>query len=330
MQDLGAQYDFRFKLDKLGDLTFFVSNGDTMSERSDASIPEITAFAAVAQTGSFTKAAENLGTSKSNVGKAVQRLEARLGTKLFQRTTRAVRLTEDGETYLQAAQAALDGLRDAEQALAARRDEPLGRVRIDLPAGFGRLLLPSFLDLRKRYPKVTLEVALSDRMSDAVGEGWDIVVRIGMLPADGDMTVRKLCDLRLGLYAAPEYLAQHAPIQAVSELSVHDAVIFRGPSGRLRPWTVQDGEIVREISPSPVMVLADGQGLVEATINGLGISQILDRVAKPHVDAGKLVHVLPDADVDGPPVHALIPLGRRMPSKTRTVLNHLAEQLRAI
>lgn len=298
-----------------------------MSERSDASIPEITAFTAVAQTGSFTKAAENLGTSKSNVGKAVQRLEARLGTKLFQRTTRAVRLTEDGETYLQAAQAALDGLRDAEQALAARRDEPIGRVRIDLPAGFGRLLLPSFLELRKRHPKITLEVALSDRMADAVGEGWDIVVRIGILPADSDMTVRKLCDLRLGLYAAPAYLEQHAPIAAVSELSVHDAVIFRGPSGRLRPWTVQDGDIVREISPSPVIVLSDGQALIEATINGLGISQILDRVAKPHVDAGHLVHVLPGADVQGPPVHALIPLGRRMPSKTRAVLNHVAEKL---
>ncbi|ANN72261.1 LysR family transcriptional regulator [Bordetella bronchialis] len=297
-----------------------------MSERADASIPEITAFAAVAQTGSFTKAAENLGTSKSNVGKAVQRLEKRLGTQLFQRTTRAVRLTEEGETYLQAAQVALDHLRDAEQALAARRDEPIGRVRIDLPAGFGRLLLPSFVALRRRYPKITLEVALTDRMSDAVGEGWDIVVRIGILPVDSEMTVRKLCDLRLGLYAAPEYLSRHAPIEAVSGLSAHEAVIFRGPNGRLRPWTVQDGDIVREISPSPVMVLADGQALVEATINGLGISQILDRVARPHVAAGRLVHILPSADVPGPPVHALIPLGRRMPSKTRAVLNHLAEQ----
>ncbi|ARP81834.1 LysR family transcriptional regulator [Bordetella genomosp. 8] len=299
-----------------------------MTERADAAIPEITAFAAVAQTGSFTKAAENLGTSKSNVGKAVQRLERRLGTRLFQRTTRAVRLTEDGETYLQAAQTALDSLRDAELALAARRDEPIGRVRIDLPAGFGRLLLPSFAELRKRYPRITLEAALTDRMSDAVGEGWDIVVRIGILPADSDMTVRKLCDLRLGLYAAPEYLARHAPIRSVSELSVHDAVIFRGPNGRLRPWTVQDGGIVREISPSPVMVLADGQALVEATIHGMGVSQILDRVARPHVDAGRLVHLLPASDVDGPPVHALIPLGRRMPSKARVVLDHLAEQLR--
>ena len=125
---------------------------------------EIAVFVAVAQTGSFTRAAEDLGSSKSNVGKAVQRLETRLGTKLFQRTTRAVRLTEDGETYLAAAQDALDGLREAEQQLAARRSEPVGRVKIDLPMGFGRLLLPSFIQLREKYPKLTLEVALNDRM----------------------------------------------------------------------------------------------------------------------------------------------------------------------
>jgi DNA-binding transcriptional LysR family regulator len=295
-------------------------------ERTDFS--DIEAFVTVAQTGSFTKAAELLANSKSNVGKAVQRLEARLGTRLFQRTTRAVHLTEDGETYLTAAQAAIEGLREAGQALAARRSEPIGRVRIDLPAGFGRLLLPTFASLRHKYPKVTLEVALTDRISDAVAEGWDIVVRIGDLPADSEMTVRKLCDLNLGLYAAPAYLAKKPPITAVNELAAHDAVVFRGPSGKLRPWRVHDGAQVRELSPSPVMVLADGQALVDATIHGMGISQILDRVAWPQVEAGRLTHVLPSADVPGPPVHAIIPVGHRMPAKTRAVLNHVAQSLK--
>ncbi|MHC8286208.1 LysR family transcriptional regulator [Pseudomonas sp. XS1P51] len=299
-----------------------------MIERTDTSIPDIAAFAAVAQTGSFTKAAEGLGSSKSNIGKAVQRLEARLGTKLFQRTTRAVRLTEDGETYLVAAQAALDGLREAELSLAARREEPIGRVRLDLPAGFGRLLLPTFAAMRQRYPKVTLELALTDRMSDPVAEGWDIVVRIGELPQDSDMTVRKLCDLRFGLYASPDYLARRGPVNAVSELASHDAIVFRGSTGRLRPWTLLDNGFVRDIAMDPVMVMSDGQVLIEATVHGMGITQILDRVAQPYVDAGKLVHVLPGADVDGPPVHALIPLGQRMGAKTRAVLNHLADSLR--
>jgi DNA-binding transcriptional LysR family regulator len=300
-----------------------------MVERADASIPDIACFIAVAQTGSFTRAGEELGTSKSNVGKAVQRLEARVGTRLFQRTTRAVRLTEDGETYLIAAQAALDGLREAEQQLAARRAEPIGRVRLDLPAGFGRLLLPAFETLRRKHSKVTFELALTDRMSDPVGEGWDIVVRIGELPVDSEMTVRKLCDLKLGLYASSSYLERKGPVASLADLAAHDAIVFRGPGGRLRNWSVQDGHTKREIAPDPVLITADGQVLIDAAIAGFGVTQILDRVALPHVRAGRLVHVLPQADVNGPPVHAIIPLGQKMAAKTRAVLNHLAESLRA-
>ena len=298
-----------------------------MSERVDAPINEIAVFVAVAQSGSFTRAAEEIGSSKSNVGKAVQRLEARLGSQLFQRTTRAVRLTEDGETYLLAAQEALEGLREAEQQLASRRSEPAGRVKIDLPAGFGRLLLPSFILLREKYPKLTVEMALTDRMSDPVGEGWDVVVRIGALPDDSEFTVRKLCDLRLGLYASPEYLARRGDVKALAELTDHDAIVFRGPAGRLRSWTVRESDSVREIVPHPVLVLADGQALVEAAVAGFGIAQIHDRVALPHVHAGRLVHLLPEADVDGPPVHAIISLGQKMAAKTRAVVNHLADTL---
>jgi len=298
-----------------------------MSERVDAPINDIAVFVAVAQTGSFTRAAEEIGSSKSNVGKAVQRLEARLGSQLFQRTTRAVRLTEDGETYLLAAQEALDGLREAEQQLASRRAEPAGRVKIDLPAGFGRLLLPSFIQLREKYPKLTVEMALTDRMSDPVGEGWDVVVRIGALPDDSEFTVRKLCDLRLGLYASPEYLARRGDVKTLTELTDHDAIVFRGPTGRLRSWTVRENDTAREIVPHPVLVLADGQALVDAAVAGFGITQIHDRVALPHVRAGRLVHLLPEADVNGPPVHAIISLGQKMTAKTRAVVNHLAETL---
>jgi DNA-binding transcriptional LysR family regulator len=310
-------------------MIFFVAQEDTMQEIVGASLQDITAFVAVAQTASFTRAAEDLGTNKSNVGKAVQRLEAHLGTRLFQRTTRAVRLTEDGESYLQAALVALDGLREAEQALAARRAEPVGRVRVDLPAGFGRLLLPTLGALRERYPKLVLELALTDRMSDPVAEGWDIIVRIGVLPSDSELTVRKLCDLKLGLYASPDYLARRGAVHAISDLTAHDAVVFRGPSGRLRAWPVLDNGEEREFKPDADLILADGQALVEAVILGLGVSQILDRVAQPYVKAGKLVHLLPEADVPGPPVNAIIPLGQKMTAKTRAVLNHLVDSLRA-
>ncbi len=295
--------------------------------RAALPIDDIATFVAVAQSASFTRAAEQLGTSKSNVGKAVQRLEARLATRLFQRTTRAVRLTEDGETYLEAARAALDGLNEAEIALAARRDEPAGRVRLDIPVGFGQLLLPAFAAVRLRYPKVTLELSLTDRQSDPVKEGWDIVVRIGMLPPAGEMTVRKLCTLRIGFYASAAYLARHDALTGVKDLHTQEAIIFRAGSGQLRPWSVPEAGHVTEMAPPPGVIVTDGRTMADAAIAGMGIAQMIDRVAQPYVMAGKLLHVLPEADVDGPPVHALIPLGRRMPPKTRVVLDHLAEAL---
>jgi DNA-binding transcriptional LysR family regulator len=291
-------------------------------------IQDIATFVAVAQNASFTRAAEKLGTSKSNVGKAVQRLEVRLGARLLQRTTRAVRLTEDGELYLEAARAALDGLNEAEVALSARRDEPVGRVRLDVPIGFGRLLLPTLERVRQRYPKVTVELSLSDRQSDPVKDGWDIVVRAGELPAEGEMTVRKLCDVRLGLYASSNYLGRHAPIASVDDFSGHDAIIFRAGSGKTRPWTVSNGARTFETAPPASLITGDGRAFIDAAIAGMGIAQIFDRVAAPHIESGELQHVLPQADVNGPPIHALIPAGRGMPPKTRVVLDHLAESFR--
>jgi DNA-binding transcriptional LysR family regulator len=288
-------------------------------------IHDIATFVAVARNASFTKAAEKLGTSKSNVGKAVQRLEARLGTRLLQRTTRAVRLTEDGELYLEAARAALDGLNEAEVALSARRDEPVGRVRLDIPIGFGRMLLPVFARVREQYPKVTLELSLSDRQSDPVKDGWDIVIRAGELPAEGEMTVRKLCDVRLRLYASSDYVARHAPLTSINDLTGHEAIIFRAGSGKTRPWSVTDGTRVFETAPPASVITGDGRAFIDAAIAGMGIAQIFDRVAALHVEAGELQHVLPQADTNGPPIHALIPAGRRMPPKTRVALDHLVE-----
>lgn len=300
-----------------------------MSARSIPGIQDIEVFVAVAESASFTRAAERLGTVKSNAGKAVQRLEARLGTKLFQRTTRAVRLTEDGEIYLHAARTALDGLQDAENVLAARRDEAVGRVRLDVPAGLGRLFLPTLEQVRRSHPLVSLEISLTDRQSDAVGEGWDLVVRIGALPDQGDMTVRKLCDLRLGLYAAPAYLEARGVPTSLADLEAHDAVIFRQAAGNLRPWSLNESGRVKEfVPPSIAVVASDGQALIDSVIAGMGLAQIFDRAAQPHMGSGRLKRVLPEFDVEGPPVHALVPLGRRMPRKTRVVLEALADLLK--
>lgn len=292
-------------------------------------LQDIATFIAVARHGSFTRAAEQLGTSKSSVGKAVQRLETRLGTKLFQRTTRAVRLTEDGQIFLEAARAAIDGLADAESVLAARRGEPVGQVRIDIAASLGMALMPGLRDLRRRHPKITLELSLNDRHSDPVKDGWDIVVRIGPLSASGDMTVRKLCELRSGLFASPRYLDGRPTIRTIDDLRGQEGVLYRTNAGLLRPWLIRDGDGTVELVPAATVVAHDGRTLVEAIRAGLGVGQLFDRVAAPFVTAGELVPVLPQHNVLALPVHALLPVGRHMPPRTRVVLDHLAEALRA-
>jgi len=290
-------------------------------------IDDISVFVAVAQYASFTRAAEALGSSKSNVGKAVQRIEARLGTRLFQRTTRTVRLTEDGETYLEAARSALDELREAEATVLARRAEPAGRVRLDVPIGFGRLLLPSFAALRRTYPRVSVELSLSDHTKNAIADGWDIVVRIGELLAGAEMTARKLCTLKLALYASPDYIRRKRAPTSVTDLITREAIVFRAANGRLRRWTVTENGSISEVAPEATLIVNDGRAVVDAAISGFGIAQIFERVAASHVDSGELVHVLPQADAPGPAVHALIPAGRGMAAKTRVVLEHLVKQL---
>jgi DNA-binding transcriptional LysR family regulator len=170
-----------------------------------------------------------------------------------------------------------------------------------------------------------IELSLSDRQSDPVKDGWDIVVRAGELPAEGEMTVRKLCDVRLGLYASSDYLVRHAPIASVDDFSGHAAIIFRACSGKARPWTMLNGTRTFETATPASLITGDGRAFADAAIAGMGIAQIFDRLAAPHVESGELQHVLPQADVNGPPIHALIPAGRGMPPKTRVVLDHLAE-----
>lgn len=294
-------------------------------KRTMQSIQDIMAFIIVAQYGSFTRAAEFFGTGKAGVGKAVQRLETHLGTRLFQRTTRAVTLTEDGETYLEAARDAMDLLNNAEGILASRKEIPGGRVRLDIPAGFGGFIIPALPRLQQQFPLISLELSLSDKTSDAVGEGWDVVLRVGDLPSDGEMTVRKMCDLSLGFYASPTWLKTRPPLLNIGDMLNQPAIIYRSASGALRPWSIADGDAGRDVIPSHNTIVADGRSMVDSARAGMGIAQIFTLVGEVYATKGELTRLLPGQNIPGPPVYALIPVGRKMPLKTRVVLDFLAE-----
>src|SRR5262245_5104760 len=200
----------------------------------DTRFDGIAEFVAVARLGSFTAVAAELGMTKSAVGRAVSRLEARLGSKLLHRTTRRLTLTPAGEAWLEHCVAALAELDRGESALILARDTPGGEVRIDLPTAFGRLLvMPVLLDVVERYPALNLNVSFTDRRVDLVGENIDLAVRIGNLEDYADVHARQIAVQRMVVVGAPDYIAKRGVPRSSADLKVHDCIVGRRQGNRV-------------------------------------------------------------------------------------------------
>jgi len=284
---------------------------------------ELKAFIAVADCSSFTLAAKGLATSKSSVARAIQSLEERLGTSLLERSTRAVRLTDEGLTYLESVRSALHILTEAGLLASARQSEPTGRLRVELPNGLGRTILSTLAGFRKHYPKIILELGFSDKFSSIIDERWDLVVRVGELD-DSSLVAKKLCQLRFGLYASPAYLAGRGTPCSPAELIDHDHIVFRSPSGLLKPWLLNDQGKIVEISPTPRLILTNSRALIDAAAEGLGIAFCFNVTAVSAIMSGQVVQILPETASEGPPVHVLFPHGRsKISNRARAFMEHL-------
>ena len=200
-------------------------------------------FVAVADAGSFTAAAERLHLTNSAVGKAIARLEGRLNRQLFDRSTRRLAMTDAGEAFYRVCVRVLEELEAAERILAADDIVPSGRLRVDLPATFGRLqAMPALLAFAGQYPQIMPHASFTDRFVDPVEDGLDVVVRIGgpdTWPAA--LGYRYLGREELIFCAAPAYLAQHGTPASVDELLTHAAVLYGRADGSTSPWLIQDG-----------------------------------------------------------------------------------------
>jgi len=202
----------------------------------------IPVFVTVVESGGFSPAAKLLGISKSAVSKRVTQLEEQMGVKLLHRTTRKLSLTEAGEHFFQHARIAHQAAKDAQDAVAQLQGEPQGRLRINTPMSFGRLhiapLIPEFL---KRYPKISIEMVMDDKVADLIGEGFDIAIRGGDLP-DSSLIARKLAPLRNVLCASPEYIETHGRPIELSQLTDHNCLIFTY-SKDIKEWLfIKDGQ----------------------------------------------------------------------------------------
>lgn len=262
-----------------------------ISPQSIESISGITAFVATVDAGGFAAASRRLGLSASAVGKAVARLEARVGVRLLIRTTRQVMMTFEGEQLYAGASRLLDDLRDIESILANQRAAPVGRVRVTLPATLGRMvILPRLGEFLAQYPGIELDVGLDDRKVDLVEGGYDLAIRTGHLE-DSGMIARKLASHGFILCASPQYLAARGRPESLADLSDHTCIRFRYPStGVLEKWAFDGKELDRELPSGPVF--NDGEAVVLAAVSGLGVAQIPNYAAQDAIRSDRLEPLL--------------------------------------
>ncbi|MGL5698343.1 MAG: LysR family transcriptional regulator [Kluyvera sp.] len=286
----------------------------------------ITAFVTTAQQGSFTAAAEQLGLTKSAVGKSVGRLEARLGLKLFQRSTRRLSLTPDGETFLASCQQAIDILAHAEAELTAHVVNPAGRLRVDLPSAFGRQrILPLLLAITRQHPSLQLTVTFNERFVDLIEEGIDLVIRIGELADSSGLVARRLTTQKLVICAAPHYLRQHGEPMQPDDLRHHQCIVgLRRHQAITWPLKAPDGQLLR-FTPPPMHEFADGDAMLAATLAGCGLSQLPRWLVGEALQRGELVEVLGDYAGGEMPISAVWPKSRQPLPKIRYVVDELVQ-----
>lgn len=282
-------------------------------------------FVAAADAGSFTAAAARLNLSGSAVGKSLARLEQRLGVTLFERSTRALVLTEAGRRYHETCTRVLAELAETEAAL-AQDAEPAGRLRIGLPASFGRLrVMPLLLRFCAQYPNLRPQISFTDRFVDLQEEALDLAVRIGG-PAHWPAALGHL-DLgseRLIFCAAPDYLARRGTPAGMADLARHDCIVYGRPDGSVSPWLfARAGAGAERRTMAHRIVSGDGEAQVAAVLAGLGVAQLATWLVREHLDAGRIVEVMPALAIDGLPLHLVWPRLRPPTPKVEALLRHL-------
>ncbi|WP_237388209.1 LysR family transcriptional regulator [Xenorhabdus sp. Sc-CR9] len=286
----------------------------------------ITAFVTTAQLGSFTAAAERLGLTKSAVSKSVSRLEERLRIKLFHRSTRSLSLTPDGEVFLTSCQSAIDILEQAEIALTSQIAYPSGRLRVDLPAAFGRQhILPALLKIARDYPELSLTVSFSERFVDLIEEGIDLAIRISELPDSSGLVARRLTVQKLIICASPDYLQSNGKPQSLEELSQHQCIIgFRRNQPISWLFKGEHGE-TKHYTPPATYEFADGDAMLAAVLAGCGFAQLPLWMVGKYLKSGELKEVLSAYSGIEVPINALWPKNRQLLPKIRHVVDTLVE-----
>lgn len=288
--------------------------------KSTIDLDAIQAFAKVVQTGSFTRAAEALDTHKAHLSRVVSGLERELGARLLERTTRALSLTEVGREFHERATAILAAVEDARQAVAQSQGEPRGTLRLTCGVEFGTLAVSGWINrYMAQYPQVRVEAEITSRLVDVVHEGFDLAIRVGVLP-DSTLTARRLGALHYALYAAPAYLAEHGTPQAPADLARHALLVFTPRSGTASWPLGRQGEVYRVALQQARFRASSSFPVRDAAAAGLGIALLPCLVAEPLVRDARLQEVLAGWSTPEVPVSAVFASARYLSPKVRAFI----------
>lgn len=287
---------------------------------------DLQVFVRVVEDGSLTAAATRLDLPKSSVSRTLARLEADLGVRLLQRTTRSLHLTDAGRVFHERIRRSLDDIVDAERALSEWQRSPRGHLRVTLPIELGMRFMGNLVaTFMQAHPEVSLECELSSRLVDLVEEGVDLGLRIGQFN-DGNLIGRRLGELHGRFYASPDYLRRHGVPQRVSDLATHEFVLFRQPRANVLRVVGAEDEAVT-VTVAGRLSTNNAHLQLDAVISGLGIALLPGFVTEAAIADGRLIPVLPAARVPLGELWAMTPSRTHMSSALRAFIDFLVPRV---
>lgn len=285
-------------------------------------------FVAVAEEQGFARAGRRLGMTPPAVTRAIAALERHLGVKLLNRTTRQVRTTEAGERYLEDARLVLAQADAADEAASGVSSAPSGQIALTAPILFGSMYVtPGITEFLEQYPAVEINALFLDRNVDLVQEGIDLAVRIGELP-DSSLRALRVGSVRQVLCASPGYLERNPRVKVLADLNDHQ-LIFSSAASDVPSWRFRTTDGMRSLRLHPRLKVSTNDAAREAAVSGFGITRLLSYQVAPQLKSGELKILLDDFEPNPWPVHIVHREGRYTTTRIRTLIDHLAEYLRA-
>ncbi|WP_062118012.1 LysR family transcriptional regulator [Aureimonas sp. AU40] len=289
---------------------------------------EFQVFVAIADERSMTRAASALGLSVSGISRHLMNLEARLGARLIQRSTRQLSLTSEGEALLSDARELLSTWAAAEANVTARSHAPTGRLRVGASLSFSLLhLMPVVAQFRRLYPALSIEIISSNRYYDIIENGLDLAIRTRRVEADSSITIRRLGETRRLLAASPDYLVQRGVPEHPRELLDHDLVLYT-LADNWNEFRFRRGDEEAAVKVEGAILANDGQLICQAARDGLGILAQPTYIVQDDLDAGRLVRVLDDWDLPRLTMNVAYPSKSFVPVRTRLFIDFLIDRFR--